>query len=965
MVIERISPLLDADAFVFHCLKSNHLGYQVCASKEIVADSISRVPREVQDNLRRYYEHHNVGVYSDSGNRCYGLPFYYNGLVVAVLQIVNLTSSHDLEGCTVLTSNLTVCSYLNQILTHSSGEKVPRTLLSIMEHYSAQDMEGVMNDTHTLFNSPRVNCFLSYNTERDLVCIHSRDSKGVHVRYDQGIVGWVAVNMKPVRITNVSEDPRFDPAIDEYTSTKTHEVLVAPILSRAGTLIGVLEVINPNSGCSIDMDSSIMGRLCSILSTMLAPTTFTLEKASAIYNKGTIAANEKVTAAESTQIALAESLHLKDTKTSLGKQVNIIKVLPSLMYEGSKLLGSTICNLYLLDSPASTTYWAISGSMSGSVNICNHSIEEGIAGQVMRTKQTFMENDVASNSVVRQDIDGLHLHYSNASIFQAESVIKNLLVTPLTDHNNILIGAVSVANKTTGDYTAKDQVLIENFRHVCAAAVSQADCHLALFCQPDDIDNESSAFAFTLSSRGMLRSSIRPLQYITGVDALTMSSSHFNEWLSIDLNKHLCLNIQSVFDTRKPIFVNDYILKKRNSEETMRISYLAAVLGGTSSSDNQSEPEVVILFESFGKVVVDISKVDTYRSQLSFLQSELRLLTTRSGATYELPVKRAMNILEQLLRTYKKENETAELLCECMSVLRSPDIFVNKLRVPRTTSGDTNTWLLQEFTTLSKKKSFKKGSKSLDRCDESSTGGGSEGSTAMHGNSFDASREGGDVVSSSPVAVAPTIEEAPALDVEDSRVRGPAKPLTVAKKPAARGADSKREVITNLSVSTVKSTMRRWDMDLFTMNEEELCRVVFDLFSELEILSYFHIDLTIFSNWVKKVAGNYRPNPFHNFLHGVNVAHKSFVIVTTTNAMRSLDRLDLLIVMVAALSHDLDHPGLNNAYCIKSKDPLALLYNDVSVLENHHASTCFRILASADANILQGMASTSFNEIRR
>ena len=32
--------------------------------------------------------------------------------------------------------------------------------------------------------------------------------------------------------------------------------------------------------------------------------------------------------------------------------------------------------------------------------------------------------------------------------------------------------------------------------------------------------------------------------------------------------------------------------------------------------------------------------------------------------------------------------------------------------------------------------------------------------------------------------------------------------------------------------------------------------------------------------------------------------------------------------IVAAIAHDLDHPGFNNQFLVKTRDEIALLYND-------------------------------------
>ena len=44
------------------------------------------------------------------------------------------------------------------------------------------------------------------------------------------------------------------------------------------------------------------------------------------------------------------------------------------------------------------------------------------------------------------------------------------------------------------------------------------------------------------------------------------------------------------------------------------------------------------------------------------------------------------------------------------------------------------------------------------------------------------------------------------------------------------------------------------------------------------------------------------------------------------------------VLLVSTLVHDVDHNGLNNNFHINSQSPLAVLYNDISVLENHHCS---------------------------
>ncbi len=49
-------------------------------------------------------------------------------------------------------------------------------------------------------------------------------------------------------------------------------------------------------------------------------------------------------------------------------------------------------------------------------------------------------------------------------------------------------------------------------------------------------------------------------------------------------------------------------------------------------------------------------------------------------------------------------------------------------------------------------------------------------------------------------------------------------------------------------------------------------------------------------------------------------------------------------LFISAAAHDVDHPGTNNLFESKTRSKLATLYNDQSILENHHAATFFFLL---------------------
>lgn len=55
----------------------------------------------------------------------------------------------------------------------------------------------------------------------------------------------------------------------------------------------------------------------------------------------------------------------------------------------------------------------------------------------------------------------------------------------------------------------------------------------------------------------------------------------------------------------------------------------------------------------------------------------------------------------------------------------------------------------------------------------------------------------------------------------------------------------------------------------------------------------------------------------------------------------------------SAIAHDYEHAGLNNDFLIKTGHPLAIQYNDVSPLENHHCAAAAGLLFDPQYQYIQ------------
>ena len=130
-----------------------------------------------------------------------------------------------------------------------------------------------------------------------------------------------------------------------------------------------------------------------------------------------------------------------------------------------------------------------------------------------------------------------------------------------------------------------------------------------------------------------------------------------------------------------------------------------------------------------------------------------------------------------------------------------------------------------------------------------------------------------------------------------------------------------------------------------------------------EILSVQKLDPFLIA-----VNNQYKPEVlYHNCLHGTDVTQSCYTFFTYSNAEKiaKTNVLDLLSIFIAALGHDIAHPGLTNTFHINDSTDIAITYNDISVLENFHASTLFKTIRRSETNIFEKLTQIDYKIIRK
>ncbi|KAI8809784.1 hypothetical protein BJ742DRAFT_803675 [Cladochytrium replicatum] len=153
--------------------------------------------------------------------------------------------------------------------------------------------------------------------------------------------------------------------------------------------------------------------------------------------------------------------------------------------------------------------------------------------------------------------------------------------------------------------------------------------------------------------------------------------------------------------------------------------------------------------------------------------------------------------------------------------------------------------------------------------------------------------------------------------------------------------------------------------DVLKYSEDQLILLFEEMFIELGLLSTFKIDVGVLRRFLRCIQVGYNANPFHNFRHCFCVTQMMYALIHVTSLVKKLTQSERLSLVAGCIGHDLDHPGVNNAYQINAMTELAIVYNDTSPLENHHCAMLFTILKRPETNILKQLTDAEFKEVRK
>ncbi|KAI4572684.1 hypothetical protein MJT46_019555, partial [Ovis ammon polii x Ovis aries] len=141
----------------------------------------------------------------------------------------------------------------------------------------------------------------------------------------------------------------------------------------------------------------------------------------------------------------------------------------------------------------------------------------------------------------------------------------------------------------------------------------------------------------------------------------------------------------------------------------------------------------------------------------------------------------------------------------------------------------------------------------------------------------------------------------------------PAAPPAAALGGCHSSATVREPCASSAAVVPSAQTLRITDFSFsdFELSDLETALCTIRMFTDLNLVQSFQMRHEVLCKWILSVKKNYRKSvAYHNWRHAFNTAQCMFAALKAGKIQKRLTDLEILALLIAALSHDLDHRGI-------------------------------------------------------
>ncbi|HNV70529.1 MAG TPA: GAF domain-containing protein, partial [Candidatus Ozemobacteraceae bacterium] len=326
-----------------------------------------------------------------------------------------------------------------------------------------------------------------------------------------GIAGAVFTSGEPIIIHDAYSDPRFNKEIDRKTGYHTRNILCAPIKTRHGAAVGVIQLLNKaeNRG-TFNQDDLVLLR------------SITSQASAALQNAQLF---------EQVQKARAEQERLLELSTAISSELQLSSLLAKIMETTTIILNAERSTLFLHDARTNELWAPVAQGMDGGKEIRFPS-HLGIAGSVFTSGNTVNIPDAYADPRFNKDFDR-----------KTGYVTRNILCMPVINKSGKVIGVTQVLNKRGGPFARSDEQKLAAFSAQASIAIENA----RLF---EDVMNMKNY------NESILQSMSNALITLDGTDHIVTANAAAGRMLQCDTASLLSQTPTNLFGS-----ANEWLLK--------------------------------------------------------------------------------------------------------------------------------------------------------------------------------------------------------------------------------------------------------------------------------------------------------------------------------------------------------------------------------------------------------------------
>ncbi len=261
----------------------------------------------------------------------------------------------------------------------------------------------------------------------------------IRILATEGVAGDVFTTGRPVRIDDVSTDPRFHPRIDAQVGFATRSLLCVPLRTVDGAVIGVAEALNKRRGTFTAKDQADLEAV-------------TAQAALALRN--TLRMEDALRSSQ-------RAAHFVEVVSEISTELKLGPLLQKIMAAVTRLLDAERSTLFLHDEKAGELFTEV-GQGLGTRTIRIPSTQ-GIAGTVFTSGRSVNIPYAYADLRFNPEIDK-----------QTGFFTRSILCVPMVNKNGKVIGVTQVLNKRGGVFTPHDEARLRAFTAQIAIGIENA-----------------------------------------------------------------------------------------------------------------------------------------------------------------------------------------------------------------------------------------------------------------------------------------------------------------------------------------------------------------------------------------------------------------------------------------------------------------------------------------------------------